>query len=156
MVSRTSKFRGSRTHGRGKKSGRGGGIHGGRGNAGLHKHKYKHMLKFDPEHFGRKGFKRPPEVKKEKRSINLRELEEALPGLLHSGMAIKDEGLVCVDLTKMGIDKLLAKGRIRAKLKVDVKEASERAKAKIEASGGHVSLSISRASEKKNSEVVNA
>ena len=42
----------NRTHGRGKKSGRGAGIHGGRGNAGLHKHKFMHMLKYDPDHFG--------------------------------------------------------------------------------------------------------
>ena len=33
MVSRTEKFRGSRTHGRGKKSGRGAGKRGGKGNA---------------------------------------------------------------------------------------------------------------------------
>ena len=57
MVSKTQKFRGSRTHGRGKKAGRGAGKHGGHGNAGLHKHKYIHMLKFDPMHFGRHGFK---------------------------------------------------------------------------------------------------
>ena len=46
----------------GKKSGRGAGKHGGTGNAGLHKHKVMHMLKYMPDHFGRHGFKRPPEI----------------------------------------------------------------------------------------------
>ena len=40
MVSRTNKFRGrSRYHGRGKKAGRGAGLRGGRGNAGINKHR---------------------------------------------------------------------------------------------------------------------
>src|SRR2546423_15007473 len=56
MVSRTRKLRGSRTHGRGKKHGRGAGGRGGTGNAGLHKHKFKWMIKYDPEHFGPRGF----------------------------------------------------------------------------------------------------
>ncbi len=41
MPSRTRKFRGLRTHGRGIKAGRGAGKQGGRGNAGLHKYKFK-------------------------------------------------------------------------------------------------------------------
>jgi large subunit ribosomal protein L15 len=59
MVSKTRRFRGSRTHGRGHKAGRGKGKRGGFGNAGLHKHKFKWMVKYDPDHFGRHGFKRP-------------------------------------------------------------------------------------------------
>src|SRR2546426_9470164 len=55
MVSRTRKLRGSRTHGRGKKHGRGAGGRGGTGMAGLHKNKFKWMIKYDPEHFGPRG-----------------------------------------------------------------------------------------------------
>ncbi|HER45545.1 MAG TPA: 50S ribosomal protein L15, partial [Thermoplasmatales archaeon] len=32
------------THGKGKKGGRGAGLRGGKGNAGLHKHKFSYML----------------------------------------------------------------------------------------------------------------
>jgi len=140
VVSRTKKFRGSRTHGRGKKSGRGAGIHGGRGKAGFHKHKYMHMLKYYPDHFGRRGFKRPPGSKKEKVCINLMELEESLPKLLKDGIATKTKDLVHVDLVKIGVDKLLAKGKLGTKLEVVVKEASAKAKAKIESLGGQVIL----------------
>ena len=45
MVSKTDKYRGSRTHGRGKKAGRGAGKRGGKGNAGLLKHKYISIIK---------------------------------------------------------------------------------------------------------------
>jgi large subunit ribosomal protein L15 len=55
---KTKKFRGSRTHGRGKKAGRGAGLRGGRGNAGLLKHRYMYMIKNMPNHFGKQGFKR--------------------------------------------------------------------------------------------------
>ncbi|MEW6070653.1 MAG: uL15 family ribosomal protein, partial [Candidatus Thermoplasmatota archaeon] len=76
MVSRTKKFRGSRTHGRGQKAGRGAGKRGGRGMAGTHKHKYLWVLKYKPDYFGRRGFKRPQKVIKEKKCINLYEIIE--------------------------------------------------------------------------------
>jgi len=139
MVARTKKFRGSRTHGRGMKAGRGAGKRG-RGLAGLHKHKFMHMLKYYPDHFGRKGFKRPPKAQKEKNCINLIQLEEVLPKLLEAGIAKKDNDLVHLDLERIGVDKLLAKGKIKTKLKLAVGEASEKAKAKIEASGGQIVL----------------
>ncbi|GAH16501.1 unnamed protein product, partial [marine sediment metagenome] len=50
------------THGKGKKGGRGAGLRGGRGNAGLLKHKHMYMTKNMPDHFGRHGFKRPQSV----------------------------------------------------------------------------------------------
>ncbi len=78
MPSRTNKFRGSRTHGRGKKHGRGAGMMGGHGNAGLHKHKTMSVLKFDPMHFGRHGFKRPQKMVSAKITINLGDIEDVL------------------------------------------------------------------------------
>ncbi len=138
MGSRSRRFRGSRTHGRGRKAGRGAGLHGGRGLAGLHKHRFMHMLKYYPGHFGRRGFKRPLGLRKEKRCINLMELEESLPKLLENGIATKVKDQIHIDLLKIGVDKLLAKGKIRTKMRVKVKEASQKAKAKIESIGGQV------------------
>ena len=70
MPSRTSRFRGSRTHGRGQKAGRGKGKRGGFGNSGMHKHKFKWMIKYDPDHFGRHGFKRPQLITHADTTIN--------------------------------------------------------------------------------------
>ena len=63
------------THGRGKKGGRGAGLRGGRGNAGLLKHRHMHMTKNMPDHFGRHGFKRPQSILKKDKTINVGDLE---------------------------------------------------------------------------------
>jgi large subunit ribosomal protein L15 len=116
------------THGRGKKGGRGAGLRGGRGNAGLHKHKYMHMLKYMPDHFGKYGFKRPQRVVKKDKTINVGQLEEKFPEK-------KD-----IDLEKEGFDKLLGGGNLNSKLKIKVNKASEKAVEKIKDKGGEVIL----------------
>lgn len=136
MVSRTSKFRGSRTHGRGKKAGRGAGLRGGRGNAGLHKHKWISVVKYCPDYFGHHGFKRPQSVVCDKVTMNLSEVEQALPSMVKDGFAAQKEGKWSVDLTKMGVDKLLGSGRISTAISVKVAEASATALEKLKSAGG--------------------
>lgn len=139
MPSRTKKFRGLRTHGRGKKAGRGAGIIGGHGNAGLGKHEKLHMLKFDRDHFGRKGFKRPQCVVRANSTINVSELEEQIPSYEKMGFAVKNGDSYDVNLTDAGIDKLLGTGNIGVKVNVTVMQVSALAKEKIEACGGKIS-----------------
>jgi large subunit ribosomal protein L15 len=138
MVSKTSKYRGSRTHGRGKKAGRGAGLRGGRGNAGLHKHKWIHTVKYHPEYFGHHGFKRPQSVVASKVTINLSQVEETLPAMERDGFASQKGGKWSVDLTKMGVDKLLGSGRIKTAISVKVAEASAKAGEKLKAAGGEL------------------
>lgn len=116
------------THGRGKKGGRGAGLRGGKGNAGLHKHKFMHMLKYMPNHFGSYGFKRPQYLVKKNKIINVGKLEELFPNK-------KD-----IDLGKEGYDKLLGGGEIKNSIKVKVDQASEKAINKIKEKGGEVIL----------------
>jgi len=136
MVSRTSKFRGSRTHGRGKKAGRGAGLHGGRGNAGLHKHKYITLVKYMPDHFGHHGFKRPQSVVYANTTMNLSELEINIESLKTDGFAETKGGRLVVDLRKAGIDKLLGSGKISTPVDVIVDGASALAKEKLAKAGG--------------------
>jgi large subunit ribosomal protein L15 len=136
MVSRTSKFRGSRTHGRGKKAGRGAGLRGGRGNAGLHKHKWISVVKYCPDYFGHHGFKRPQSVVSDKVTMNLSEVEQALPSMAKDGFAVQKDGKWSVDLTKLGVDKLLGSGRISTAISVKVAEASATALEKLKSAGG--------------------
>jgi large subunit ribosomal protein L15 len=144
MVSRTKKLRGSRTHGRGKKHGRGHGDRGGRGNAGLHKHKFKWMIKYDPDHFGAYGFVRHAATRKAKLFVNVGDLEDRLPEFsLKGAVHRKDEGYK-VDLTMIGIDKLLGAGRANLPLEVIVAEATESAKVKVEAAGGKVITTVQK------------
>lgn len=125
---KTKKFRGSHTHGKGKKGGRGAGLRGGRGNAGLHKHRYMHMLKYMPDHFGAHGFKRPQEIIKKDKVINVGQLDDRYHG--------KKE----VNLTHDGYDKLLGSGTITTTKKIIVKAASQKAIDKIAAQGGEVKI----------------
>lgn len=138
MPSRTKKFRGSRTHGRGKKSGRGAGIIGGRGNAGLGKTGKIGMLKYDRNHYGHYGFKRPQCVVKANSTINVSELQKSLDRFVDLGFAKKDGEKYSVNLTDAGIDKLLGSGKVDKSIEVTVAEVSATAKEKIEAAGGSI------------------
>jgi len=139
MVSRTRKLRGSRTHGRGKKHGRGAGGRGGTGNAGLHKHKFKWMLINDPEHFGRHGFTRHAQPH-ETTAIDLEDLVRRLGEFEAAGHARRDNSRIDIDLTAAGIDKLLGSGRVTLAMRITVAKASEAAVAKISEAGGEVLL----------------
>jgi large subunit ribosomal protein L15 len=116
------------THGKGKKGGRGSGLRGGRGNAGLHKHKFMYMLKYMPDHFGVHGFKRDPSLVKDDRIINVGQLDEKYHG--------KKE----IDLSKEGFDKLLGGGIVEHGYKIKVKSASQKAIEKITEHGGEVKI----------------
>ena len=116
------------THGRGKKGGRGAGLRGGRGNAGLLKHRHMYMTKNMPNHFGRHGFKRPQSIVKKDITINVGQLEKEFSG--------KNE----IDLTKEGFDKLLGGGKLNSKLKVKVEKASQSAIDKVKEKGGEIIL----------------
>jgi large subunit ribosomal protein L15 len=132
MPSRTKKFRGLRTHGRGIKAGRGAGKQGGRGNAGLHKYKFKSMLIYAPDHFGRHGFKRPSAIVEDLRSINVGELPSYLP-ILEAAKAVRREGeAIVADLSAIGVDRLLGSGKAVGPWKVFVRHASKHAREKVE------------------------
>jgi large subunit ribosomal protein L15 len=139
MVARTRKLRGSRTHGRGKKHGRGAGGRGGTGMAGLHKHKFKWMIKYDPEHFGRHGFTRHFQMRGSV-AIDLEDLMRRVSEFEAAGHAKKDNSRINVDLTAAGIDKLLGSGRVATPMRIAVAKASEAAVAKVARAGGEVVL----------------
>src|SRR5207245_11423596 len=123
MVSRTRKLRGSRTHGRGKKHGRGAGGRGGTGMAGLHKHKFKWMITYEPDHFGRHGFTRhfqPHETK----SIGLEDLARRLEEIEVAGHAKKGDSRINIDLTAAGRDNILWYGRVTRATRISVARSS--------------------------------
>ena len=138
---KTKKFRGSMTHGKGKKGGRGAGLRGGKGNAGLCKHKFMYMNKYMPNHFGVHGFKRPQNILKEDKTINIGEIEEKFPDKK------------TINLTEEGYDKLLGAGQIKSKLKITVNSASEKAIDKIKEQGGDIILTKKDISEKENTDL---
>ncbi len=140
MPAKKKKYLGSRTHGRGKKGGRGAGLRGGRGNAGLHKHKYIKTVTYLPDHFGRHGFKRPETVIGEKITINLYTLDEKVEKLSKEAKIKMVKNNYEINLDELGYDKLLGTGNITRSVTVTIREATERAVAKIENAGGKVKI----------------
>ena len=137
---KTSKHRGARTHGRGKKAGRGHGKRGGVGAAGGHKHKWISTLKYDRDHYGQKGkgFKRPQSVVGQPITINVGQLPLLMERMERDGL--KKKGSAELDLSALGYDKLLGSGRVEEAWKVTIDAATPRAMEKIESAGGKVTL----------------
>ena len=124
-MGRANKFRGRcRTHGRGHKAGRGAGKRGGRGLAGINKHRVMTRIKYMPNHWGMHGFNRDPSLRTVFVTCNVSDLE---------GLA---NGQDSIDLTAMGIDKLLGSGRLTTALNITVDEWSAKAAEKVSAAGG--------------------
>ncbi|MFH1623294.1 MAG: uL15 family ribosomal protein [Candidatus Aenigmatarchaeota archaeon] len=129
MVVRRSKknrkHRGKRTQGYGcHKKHRGSGSRGGSGQAGMHKHKWSYTTSYEPEHFGKRGFRPPKTMAAEVKAINIGNIE-ALAG-----------GKNKIDLAALGYGKVLAGGTIGRPMEVIAPVFSRRAAEKIEAAGG--------------------
>ena len=126
-MGRANKFRGRcRTHGRGHKAGRGAGKRGGRGLAGINKHRVMTRIKYMPKHWGMHGFNRDPSLRVVHKTCNVSDLDRLAQG--------NNE----INLTEMGIDKLLGSGRINAAITVTVENWSASAQSKVEAAGGSI------------------
>ena len=117
MHKKTKKLRGKRTFGIGH------------GRKGSKPKNYR-----DPPH----GFKRPPKVIEEKTTINIGEIDQISDYLLVKGFAKEKNGLIHVDLTDLGITKVLGSGRVTKKFVLKASEFSETAKIKLEKLGGNV------------------
>lgn len=136
------KKRGKKAAGYGShKKHRGGGSRGGRGLAGLHKHKVMTMIKFMPDHFGKRGFRRPKVVTKNVRTINLDELDYKIEELLKEKKVKKEGNFIKVNLSDLGYDKLLGNGKVKHKLIIEGKSFSKQAIKKLEESGGKAVVS---------------
>jgi len=121
------RYRGMRTHGYGQiGQHRHSGKQGGHGNAGLHKHKWSWLILNDPDHFGRDPFRPPSYYERPTKWVNVGDLDELSMG----GKS--------VDLSAMGVQKLLGSGSVSGAYQVKVAFFTKKAQAKIEAAGGKV------------------
>jgi large subunit ribosomal protein L15 len=127
-VRKSRRYRGMRTHGYGQiGQHRHSGKQGGHGNAGLHKHKWSWLIKNDPDHFGRDPFRPPRYYMKPTKVVNVGDLDSLAKGK-------------SVDLSSMGIQKLLGSGSVKGAFEVKVGSITKNAQAKIEEAGGKVAL----------------
>lgn len=130
------RFRGHRTYHGAHRKWRGGGSRGGRGAAGMHKHKWSLTVKYDKDRFGKRGFSRPPSTIRDVRSINLSTIEEMMNHFLEKKFAEKEGSAMKVDLHKAGYDKVLGSGKVTKPLIVQAKTFSKLAEKKLSEAGG--------------------
>ncbi|MEM1541489.1 MAG: uL15m family ribosomal protein [Ignisphaera sp.] len=115
------------------------GSRGGRGAVGMHKHKWSWTIKYFRDWYGKEGFTpRSPEHIVETNIINLKQLDELATKLITSNKAVYENGQIIVDLSSMGITKIVGTGKINHPVKVIVYKSSENAKKKIIKAGGTV------------------
>lgn len=140
MGDKTQKNRGSKTHGRGKKNGRGAGIRGGRGNAGSFGHKFTQFhKKYGDRYFGGHGFTRPQKVLEETVTCNVGDLDRLVDNLEDEHVT-QDGDVTVLDLDAAGIDKLLGGGKVHRAVQVRVAETTDKALDKVEGEGGRIEL----------------
>jgi len=111
------------------------GSRGGVGGAGKHKHFWIRTVIEEPDHFGH------PSSKSYSRNIvrkwaNLRDLSS----LLSSHNDVGKESMVELNLSALGINKLLGGGTVGRPLMIKVASVSENARTKVESNGGKIIL----------------
>jgi len=132
---KSRRYRGSRYCGWGQiGQHRQSGSRGGVGNAGKHKHLWIRTVIEEPDHFGHDS------VKSHNRNIvsrwiNVRDLDS----LIQEDESKKNsKGLYILDLNSLGYDKLLGGGQVNSKFEVRINRISDKAREKVEQSGGEV------------------
>ena len=111
------------------------GMRGGKGRAGGRKHFWLRTVKYEPERFQKIGFLPPSAKKPEPVTINVGELEDLARAILTDyGVKGGNE----LDLTALGIDKVLGRGSIGVALNIKVSEITSSAQEKIEEAGGSI------------------
>jgi large subunit ribosomal protein L15 len=139
-----NKMRGRRAAGYGFSAGhRASGQRGGVGMAGSKKHHYIKIMQENPRYFGKHGFKKPQHMVEETVVINVGELDEGANRLVERGIATMKGKRYQIDLTKLGIDKVLGSGKVTKKMDLTgVKDISVRAREKITGIGGTLDLPV--------------
>jgi len=130
---RHRKFRGRRTYHGSHKKWRGGGDRGGRGAAGLHKHKWAWTVIHDKEHFGRFVNKR---FNKRMEAVNVNYLNEKAETFLHQKIAEKEGSAIKINVGKLGYEKVLGGGKVTMPLIIEAKSFSKSAEEKLAKAGG--------------------
>jgi large subunit ribosomal protein L15 len=137
-----NKLRGSRSAGYGRTKGhRASGQRGGVGMAGSKKHHYIKLMIEDPHYFGKWGFKRPQKMIKYPVALNIGEIDESADRLVEKGIATMTGKRYNIDVSKLGIDRILGSGKVTRKLNLTgVQSITARAREKVTGIGGTIDL----------------
>ncbi|MCS7097005.1 MAG: uL15 family ribosomal protein [Candidatus Methanomethylicia archaeon] len=136
---KSRKLRGSRYMGYGIAQHRGSGRRGGFGRAGMHKHKWSYLLKYERDYLGKHGFQPPKSNRKIDVPINLWKLDLLVEEQSKLGRKFEEKnGKIVIDVTEFGYTKVLGEGKLTKPLIVKTKKITKKAVDKITAIGGEV------------------
>ena len=137
---KTRKRRGSRTMGWGqigqhRKHGQKGGR-----KVGRHKHLWTTVLRYEPNYFGKTGFKTPQSITGESHpnTINIAQIDQLIDKQTRQKQISKKQGKPYIDLTLLGYQKLLAKGKLTRPAIIKIDAWSKAAATKIQEAGGRI------------------
>ena len=137
-----NKLRGQRSAGYGFTKGhRAAGQRGGKGMAGSKKHHYIKVMIENPRYFGKWGFKRPQKLLENLVVLNIGEIDESADRLVEKGIATMTGKRYNIDVSKLGIDRILGSGKVTRKLNLTgVQSITNRAREKVTGVGGTIDL----------------
>ncbi len=138
MKKRVKRIRGTRTCGGGSaKKRRGKGSKGGSGRAGAFGHHFVVSLKQGIRK-GKNKSDSSHERAEDNVTMNVGELDYLMPGLIAQGKAEEKAEGIYLDVTPLGIQKVLGKGKVTKKMMLKANKISRLAQDKIESAGGTV------------------
>jgi large subunit ribosomal protein L15 len=88
--------------------------------------------------FGKNGFS--PLPRSPESVMDIGTLDTMTASLLQRGIVIREGDAIVVDMTRLGIDKVLGGGKVLHKLHVSARSFSVSAREKIEAAGGKTNI----------------
>jgi large subunit ribosomal protein L15 len=108
--------------------------------SGRHKHLWTYVQRYEPNYYGKKGFKTPQTItgQSHPNTINIQQLDELIDKQIRHKQITKKQGKPYIDLTTLGYQKLLAKGKLTKPALIKIDSYSETAAKKIQEAGGQI------------------
>ena len=108
--------------------------------SGRHKHLWTYVQRYEPNYYGKKGFKTPQTITGQSHptTINIQQLDELINKQTRHKQITKKQGKPYIDLTTLGYQKLLAKGKLTKPALIKIESYSKTAAKKIQEAGGQI------------------
>lgn len=137
-LKKTSKLRGSRTFGYGRQGQHRKTSQKGERKAGRHKGGWTYILRYEPDYWGKKGFRSVQSLHRKVNVINVGNLGSLVERLEAQSQLVRKDDKILLDLDELGFTKLLGTGKIAESVLVKVSAHSSSAAKKIEEAGGQI------------------
>jgi len=137
-LKKSRKLRGSRTFGYGRQGQHRKTSQKGERKPGRHKGGWSYVLRYEPDYWGKKGFRSIQSLQRKINVINVGNLGMLTEKLETQNQLERKDGKILLDLDKLGYTKLLGTGSVAEPILVKISAHSASAAKKIEEAGGQI------------------